>query len=1019
MKKNKICVGMSAAALSAVLVGALSSPVSAKVDGILCKDANGNYVQYKYDDLIQSYQNFIGGASSGLYDDFKNSEVVAYNDDAAGYVDKDYLMQSLQDALGNNQSFNIDESIDKATSDDKVTVEGDIQQKVITEDDKEPGDGGTITPTPAVTVSEITPVNAVTVDNGTTADKLGLPATVAVTLSDGTADAANVIWDTASFDGAKAGEVTINGTLSVPEGKTWKLTDAQKAISVKVTVKEAGLAVSSVDASNLKSITVNFNKAVNKDTLTTDTVKAYLNGSATASTYTKKLSDDGKTLVLVFSGLTQSDTVKLALDGIKDADGKTITKYENTITVNDVTAPVVNDIKVINNKKFDITFSEPVNMDTAAVYKTTDAASTALLKVDGNLTFAKYTSVPEENKVTVELFSELAAGSHTVDISEVKDFAGFKVAAKSFTINSAKDVTAPKATAVKYTSPKTIEVTFDEDLKSPLAGTFEIYEAGSSSSNFSSAAFKVTKGVTDYKTVVLTTVSPLTVASTVGFDVKYKNVEDIFGNKTTEYTIISSKSDDDTVKPSIASYEVEAVNAIKVVFSEKVDTPTAANFALYKENGTTSVAGTFTVTNYNTSDADGKTFKVVFSGLDSVDVGNYKLKVTGIKDQSIRANKMDDVVLPIAAKDTKKPRLLTAAAVTSSNKIELAFSEAMDTSTAGIIANYFIDSVPASTISGVKVVSVSTDGKKVILDVPNVSSYINKKIAMPTLKDIAGNLIENASISTGVDISSGYTALAIGDVSVQATSTNTILVKIKDTSNYTFASADPQAFNIVKDGTSNPAKNGVADISVIGAQISQDGKSITLTLGAEIKSNVTDTDGSIVDLNIVSNSQYAVKDQNGTPVSLPGLDINDKIAPAVSSAKYQINSDSAKELIKSSDGATLTADVSTITSTDKVKINEITLTEDGAKIQLLTPYINNKVNGAYNTAIDVGNEFNSVAGTDGVSLATLQDMAKQDGDGDDSTLTITGKISDDANGNTTFGEAGDNTTFMTLKIKVK
>jgi len=86
------------------------------------------------------------------------------------------------------------------------------------------------------TILSIGAINALTVANGTTAGMIGLPATVAVKLSDTTTGNANIIWDTTAFDGTKAGEITIKGVLSVPTGKTWALTEAQKLVSVKVTV---------------------------------------------------------------------------------------------------------------------------------------------------------------------------------------------------------------------------------------------------------------------------------------------------------------------------------------------------------------------------------------------------------------------------------------------------------------------------------------------------------------------------------------------------------------------------------------------------------------------------------------------------------------------------------------------------------------------------------------------------------------------------------------------------------------
>lgn len=837
---------------------------------------------------------------------------------------------------------------------------------------------------------------------------------------------------------------TANPSATTSQNFTSALAVATQAQDPHIdTTKFAVASLNPVD--NLKTVTINFTKPVDKTTLTTSTVKAYLNGSASTSTYTQELSADGKSLTLAFNGLNQSDSMKISLTSVKDTSGDVLDDYSTTVTFIDRTSPVVNNVKVLNNKKFDIYFSEPVNMDTVGVYKTTDASSTGLLTIDGGLTFAKYTAVPTENKVTVELFSELADGSHTIDISKVKDFAGFNIDEKSFTINTTKDVTAPKATAVTYTSASTVEVTFDEDLSndgtssSPVPGTFELYEAGvaedpsiAGNNKVTGTAFKLNSdGTADYKTVVLTT-SPLTVAATVGFDVKYKNVADVFGNKTADYTTISGKATDNTTKPTVASYAVEDQNAIKLAFSEKVATPAPANLVLYKADGTTVVPGTPTIANYDTTNPDGKTFKITFPGLATVDSDGYKLKVTGVKDSSIRSNVMDDVVLNLVTKDTNPPKLLANKAeadATTGNKydtVTLVFSEAMDSSAAGNISNYFVqrtsDSavLPVNTISGAKVQSVSADGKRVVLVIPslfardsagNATTTLNyNKIAMPTLKDVAGNLISNAILSSQANIDTNYAPLTSSEIdTVEATGTKTVVVKLKNSSSYTFASADPQAVSIL---------NGVGGtLPVIGAQISQDGKTMTITTGTPMTEDAK-LSGSPLSVKIDSTSSYAVKDQNGSNVVGLVHAISDKIAPSVTSATYTVDGGAAVALAKSSDGKTFTADLSGKASTDVFSLSTITLGDPTARIQFATPYING-VTGGYKTPTALKSDFDSITGS-GITLSTLQTLAAQDADGDDSTLTITGQVSDDANGDTIFGDTNnDNVSNITIKIKVK
>ncbi|WJQ10373.1 Ig-like domain-containing protein [Geobacillus stearothermophilus] len=709
-----------------------------------------------------------------------------------------------------------------------------------------------------------------------------------------------------NLDKAKAALDQVNQYVS-------KVTDAfkaelQKAAQDANAAYEAALTpkVESVSANNLKVVTVKFNKEIDANTITANTVKVYVNSNTTPTTVDTTpssvaagqvgyiLGEDKKTLSIVFgTALNQSDNVKVVVDGVKTTSQATVEKNETTLTLTDTTAPVAEKVEVVNNKKVKLYFNEPVNLDTAGIYKTTDVANAGVsLKVDGSLSFAKFTSVPEQNAVEVEFFNALADGSHTIEVADVKDFAGFKASAKSFTINTAADTKAPVATSIEYVSRTQIKVHFDEALKdaggSTPTGTFEVYEAGNSTNLFSSASLS-----TDGKTVTINVNPAFTVAATVGLDVKYKNVEDIFGNKTTDFVTISGKAVDDAVKPTVSSVEVLDGNVLKVTFSEKVNAAgQTANFKLYKEDGTTVVASAAaSVVNYDNTNPDGKTFKVTFNELSNVDSANYKLKVTGVQDTSIRQNTIDDVMLPFTAKDSKRPDLVTAVlkadASGNNDKIELVFSEAMDTTLLNNVANYFVGNgaanIPLNTISGAKVDSVSADGKKVTLLVPDadnsdttggLSAAVNR-IAMPALKDTTGNYISNASIATPFTVAANYTAMTASDLKVEATGKNTIVVTALN--GYYFTAADANAFKVERDGTDG---TNLYDLGIVAAQLSADGKTITLTTSVPLTADAKYTDSGTpyaVDLFI---NGTAVKDQNGTPVTIAdtaSIDVQDKI----------------------------------------------------------------------------------------------------------------------------------------------
>ncbi len=75
---------------------------------------------------------------------------------------------------------------------------------------------------PAVTVSNVSPISDINVSYGTALADVGLPATVGVTLSDGSITTLGVTWDGSdpAYDGSTAGTYAFNGTLSLTAGVT-------------------------------------------------------------------------------------------------------------------------------------------------------------------------------------------------------------------------------------------------------------------------------------------------------------------------------------------------------------------------------------------------------------------------------------------------------------------------------------------------------------------------------------------------------------------------------------------------------------------------------------------------------------------------------------------------------------------------------------------------------------------------------------------------------------------------------
>jgi N-acetylmuramoyl-L-alanine amidase len=90
-------------ALFLLLVAA--SPAYAAITGFVAKDDNGNYYEYSYDELLDSYAWNILGISNGLYEDFASKRLHALLNSTGGYIDYKDIVDNYASALLRDESF--------------------------------------------------------------------------------------------------------------------------------------------------------------------------------------------------------------------------------------------------------------------------------------------------------------------------------------------------------------------------------------------------------------------------------------------------------------------------------------------------------------------------------------------------------------------------------------------------------------------------------------------------------------------------------------------------------------------------------------------------------------------------------------------------------------------------------------------------------------------------------------------------------------------------------------------------
>jgi len=661
---------------------------------------------------------------------------------------------------------------------------------------------------------------------------------------------------------------------------------AKKALVAAKKAEITPIAVESVVANNLKAIVVNFTKPVDKNTITASTV------TVAGQTIKTALSNGNKTLTIELgTKVAQNAAVKLTLNGVKDSNGIALAKYEQTIDMIDVTIPVAQSVNFVNKKKIEIIFSEPVDCDTAGIYKTTNSdnlGGTIQLKIDDAYAFAKLST--SGNKLVVDFLNNLADGNHTVYLAGVPDYAGFKMSPVSFSFNVTTDNVKPVATSVEAKSTSEIVVTFSENITTDGSPVVKVKETGGSEITIAKSALTADK--TSLK-IALSGTQQLTAAALVGFQVTVKDVQDAAGNKCNEVTLNGVLVDDQT-PPTIVSYEVKDDNKVRVVFSEAVDgTPT---FKLYKADGkedTVTITWAEDKNKYDNKDVDYD--YLIDIGKGRSNIASYTLEIKGLTDKSIRKNSMGTVTLPITTKDTIAPEIKFAIIV-NGPAIEITFSEPMDASTINNVQNYFlkVDGAIVTLIgTKAKISSISADNTKVVLSLKDtgIIPKKNDEIAVIGAKDANGKALdkekEGATIAKMFQLDDAYKPILAGDLEFQAIAPNKIKVTFgKDKApGYTFVSANASAFkfrNIVSAGVYTDF-----DMGVIAAQIASDGRSIELT--TSVPFNADASNSTVVDkvyklamyiVDKVNDVDVSIKDMNGNKVVVAqanAIEIADKI----------------------------------------------------------------------------------------------------------------------------------------------
>ncbi|AUS98520.1 hypothetical protein CDQ84_15645 [Clostridium thermosuccinogenes] len=610
-----------------------------------------------------------------------------------------------------------------------------------------------------------------------------LPSKVTVVYESGKEEERNVIWD--YVDTTIEGSRTVVGYI---DGLGINTT-----ILVNVVPRVLDF---TVGTSNLKEITVNFNKAV-------DSIRALNKSNYIVKAKGREmkiagitLSSDGKTVYLLLDAcIEQQDSVDVTVKsglGLENDVTKTIG------SVVDLTPPAIEKVEAIGNKLIRITFNEPV----------INAGNIANYTLD-NEAFSSYMggSVTEKGRVVdILVYSRLKTGVYSLKASaNIVDYAGNKLVPEAHEFEVIKDTTPPTVELVSATQTELV-VRFSEPVEN-------IY-----SNKISTASKSTVVSVTpsdDLRTYKIM-FSPSFPLPAGGTEVTFTDVTDYSYVKATLKLKVTPKID--TEPPEFLGYTVENQNRIIIQYSEPV-TP-VGTYTLKNAKG--EIVALETPSWYMADGFDQTRIVLQCSGNTSLEAGAYTLQIDNVSDYTPLGNKLTQKIVSIVVEDQTAPKVVDVKI--SGQKLFVSFNEKLNEATAITRTNYrYIENIGSVMLPAGTTVSLLSDGQTVQITFPDSFKMSTiKALQVENVTDLAGNAID-VTVKTAPF---GTVDTAPKILSVQVTDKNAITLTLNSPVN-------PESLNI----SDFNITAGDIKLEIINAECRQDGMKIVLYVSGEMSTD--------------------------------------------------------------------------------------------------------------------------------------------------------------------------------------
>ncbi|MGD6842994.1 S-layer homology domain-containing protein [Bacillus infantis] len=430
----------------------------------------------------------------------------------------------------------------------------------------------------------------------------------------------------------------------------------------------------------------------------------------------------------------------------------------------DNSAPAVQSVTAENEKTIKFVFSEEIAAGaTATVSRNTTVFANGVSLVQDTDNDNVYYATLDANLADLYT-SGTSSTALKVDLSSVKDASNNVTAASSHTVTVNKDVTAPSVVSENFDGTNYVlkfsevldasaldasgVIVTDENGALVSGVTFEVHDDKLATSTQEDGEYLIVKGLQLNKSYKISFPAGL-VADT-----------SLAGNETSAFTktVTTGAVSNDTTAPTFTSVTPSVVsgkNVLTLLFNENL-AASAKDLANFKLDGAALPEGSVAYLNAGTANTDQIVITLPASAVSND--GQYTLSYSNIKD--LAGNTASSATKVVSLEDTVKPEL-TAAKVASSTTLELTFSEGINDTTIGTLADVVDDlqvtvngvAIPGSAITGVATGETANDNK-VVLTIAgyNLTNQTVKVTTVTGANTIADNSTQGNTVKTGTTV---------------------------------------------------------------------------------------------------------------------------------------------------------------------------------------------------------------------------------------------------------------------------